>query len=275
MKDRDDWSYRPRSSETTPRSLPEGAGRAGRGDHVRHPVTRREERVGPLHHRHPGTGPPGHRGLRLRQPSPRPGDHRLGCQSPPDRNDGVEHLGQCARVDGQDLPGATQVAERVIDGTDIDRAHCTQSLGDHQVGIRIRQRALVQMVKILPGCHPGPDLGVDLAWGHALGQHRCRHDPRDRASGGKSHSKVTPTTSSPAPIAKRISVVDGSSDTIRTAPQPSGARVRRLRLHAGQVDAGIGQSDGVDRPLGGHERGDGIGHIPYVDVHAGHRDSGA
>ena len=37
---------------------------------------------------------------------------------------------------------------------------------------------------------------------------------RERASAGKSHSKVTPTTSSPAPTANRISVVDGSSDTI-------------------------------------------------------------
>ena len=39
---------------------------------------------------------------------------------------------------------------------------------------------------------------------------------RLRASAGVSHSKVTPTTSSPAPSANRISVVEGSSDTIRT-----------------------------------------------------------
>ena len=39
---------------------------------------------------------------------------------------------------------------------------------------------------------------------------------RSRASRGWSHSNVTPTTSSPAPIANRISVVDGSSETIRT-----------------------------------------------------------
>ncbi len=39
---------------------------------------------------------------------------------------------------------------------------------------------------------------------------------RERASGGKSHSKVTPMTSSPAPMANRISVVEGSNDTIRT-----------------------------------------------------------
>ena len=41
---------------------------------------------------------------------------------------------------------------------------------------------------------------------------------RDRASAGWSHSKVTPTTSSPTPRAKRISVVEGSRDTIRTPP---------------------------------------------------------
>src|SRR5450631_1993584 len=38
---------------------------------------------------------------------------------------------------------------------------------------------------------------------------------RDAASGGKSHSCVTATTSSPAPIAYRISVALGSSDTTR------------------------------------------------------------
>ena len=39
---------------------------------------------------------------------------------------------------------------------------------------------------------------------------------RERASNGWSHSNVTPTTSSPAPMSNRISVVDGSSDTILT-----------------------------------------------------------
>ncbi len=41
---------------------------------------------------------------------------------------------------------------------------------------------------------------------------------RRRASAGVSHSKVTPTTSSPAPRAKRISVVEGSRETMRTLP---------------------------------------------------------
>src|SRR5918995_6288989 len=48
---------------------------------------------------------------------------------------------------------------------------------------------------------------------------------RERASTGWSHSNVTPTTSSPAPIANRISVVDGSKETIRMLlilPEPQG-----------------------------------------------------
>ncbi len=42
---------------------------------------------------------------------------------------------------------------------------------------------------------------------------------RLRASAGWSHSNVTPTTSGPAPIANRISVVEGNKETIRT-PSP-------------------------------------------------------
>ena len=38
-----------------------------------------------------------------------------------------------------------------------------------------------------------------------------------RASAGVSHSNVTPTTSSPAPTAKRISVAEGMRLTTRTA----------------------------------------------------------
>src|SRR5580658_9804165 len=61
------------------------------------------------------------------------------------------------------------------------------------------------------------------------------------ASGGKSHSCVTPATESPRPSANRISVADGNSEQIRTrvAPpysklfQPPGpaARGRRKRNH--------------------------------------------
>lgn len=38
----------------------------------------------------------------------------------------------------------------------------------------------------------------------------------------------------------------------------------------GDVDVDVGQSGGVDRSLGRHQRGDGLGHDPDVDVHPGY-----
>src|ERR1700722_15742388 len=48
-----------------------------------------------------------------------------------------------------------------------------------------------------------------------------------RASAGKSHSKVTPTTSAPAPRAKRISVAEGGRETMRTLPHASNQSAQR------------------------------------------------
>src|SRR5688500_2129196 len=91
----------------------------------------------------------------------------------------------------------------------------------------------------------------------------------ERASTGKSHSKVTPTTESPAPMAKRISVADGSSDTMRwrrwpvanalerppedgRQPVVKGGGLRALRL-GGKGPASFAR---VGRQLaGGGERG--------------------
>ena len=82
---------------------------------------------------------------------------------------------------------------------------------------------------------------------------------RVRASAGWSHSKVTPTTSSPAPIANRISVVDGSRDTMRTSTHPTILRVddptltvlallALAGLAAGFVDAVVGGSGLIQIP---------------------------
>src|SRR5690242_6273700 len=75
---------------------------------------------------------------------------------------------------------------------------------------------------------------------------------RVRASGGKSHSKVTPTTESPAPIANRISVVDGNNETIRIAGAYEPSEVAgqssdqmRSAFHSGLVT-------GVTRPSSTH-----------------------
>ena len=77
---------------------------------------------------------------------------------------------------------------------------------------------------------------------------------RARASCGWSHSNVTPTTSSPAPTAKRISVADGSSDTMftprRYTGRWSGPGARRLTTRHEPEPAG-----GLQRRRPGH-RGD-------------------
>src|SRR5689334_8184562 len=81
---------------------------------------------------------------------------------------------------------------------------------------------------------------------------------RSRASAGVSHSKVTPTTWSPAPRANRISVVDGRRDTIRM-PRPYAGRrrgipsrrVRGLGWHHGE----LGISGGARHPRGAGARG--------------------
>lgn len=65
---------------------------------------------------------------------------------------------------------------------------------------------------------------------------------RLRASGGWSHSKVTPTRSSPRPRANTISVADGRSDTIRigadrtTEPVDGGGRATMVGVDATRVD---------------------------------------
>lgn len=50
---------------------------------------------------------------------------------------------------------------------------------------------------------------------------------RERAAAGKSHSKVTPTTTSPAPTANSTSVADGNSETIRTPRRLEGIPATR------------------------------------------------
>src|SRR5688500_12324337 len=64
----------------------------------------------------------------------------------------------------------------------------------------------------------------------------------ERASTGKSHSKVTPTTESPAPMAKRISVADGSSDTMRCRRPPEANAVERPAEEGRQA---VGKGGGV------------------------------
>ncbi len=133
-----------------------------------------------------------------------------------DRDHRLDHLVEAARVDGQHLRPAAQVPQRAVDGADVHGAHRTEVLGQDEVGVEVRQGPLVEVVEVLTGGDPSLDLGVDLRRLRPGVNAEVETIRRPRASAGKSHSNVTPTTSSPAPTAKQISVVDGSSDTIRT-----------------------------------------------------------
>src|SRR4051812_37943925 len=86
---------------------------------------------------------------------------------------------------------------------------------------------------------------------------------RVRASSGKSHSNVTPTTSSPAPMANRISVVDGRSDTTRTASRYGGSG-----LPSGEAEVrGDEMTARVQGPITGGVHGRPFGR-PLVDLDA-------
>ncbi len=55
-----------------------------------------------------------------------------------------------------------------------------------------------------------PEVAVERSWVRRLTTGMCR------TSGGKSQSSLTPTSSSPSPSAKTISVADGIRETMRT-----------------------------------------------------------
>jgi hypothetical protein len=147
---------------------------AGRADHVGYPVASREKRFGPLHHSNAWTGPPGHRGGHPRPPGPQVNDELsclwlpAGCR--PDRDDRTEDLVESPGVDRQDLTVAAEMAERFVDGADVDGADRTQVLCDDKIGLEVVESTLVQMVKIFTVCDPGPDFGIDLGRSEARRQ---------------------------------------------------------------------------------------------------------
>ena len=73
------------------------------------------------------------------------------------------------------------------------------------------------MIEARPGMHRRAHVPVDLGWRRQPGVEADVSFGSASASGGKSHSCVTPTTSLPAPIPNRISVALGSRLTILVA----------------------------------------------------------
>ena len=51
------------------------------------------------------------------------------------RRDGGEDVLEGVRVDGEDVGGAAEVGEGVVDGGDVDGADGAEVLGDDEVGV--------------------------------------------------------------------------------------------------------------------------------------------
>ena len=112
-------------------------------------------------------------------------------------------------------PRTAEVVERPVNFCHIDGADGAEVLGHHEIGIERPECIGIERVEVFAG-RASAHLRVDLRWTESAGRVVFETIVRVRASLGKSHSKVTPTTSGPAPSAKRISVADGKRDTIRT-----------------------------------------------------------
>ena len=198
---------------------------AGELDHLGDPVAGGVRRVGPLEHRDPRPRPARDAAPDGVQPRAQRVDERRAAASVvagglAEQQHRVEHLLEGVRVDGQHLGAAPEVGERVVDRGDVDRADRAEVLGDHQRGVEAsaarRRRG---------GRGPRPS------------RHRARR--RTRRSRRASGPPASPTSRRscgcaprpgcrtrrsrrrrrrPAPSANRISVVEGSSETIRTPP---------------------------------------------------------
>lgn len=132
-----------------------------------------------------------------------------------DGDDRAEHLVQRPGVHRQHLAAAAEVLHRGVDVAHVDGAHRAQVLGEDEVGIDLTERTLVESVEVFPGGQTGRTCSSISFGGSPSGSVGRDTTRRAPVCGGKSHSIVTP-----APMANRISVVDGSSDTIRM-PAPS------------------------------------------------------
>ena len=149
-------------------------------DQIRDPVPGGEWRVGPLQHQH---APPG----RALDVPAQPGDARAqgrddrvaaSCcaEHRADRADRREHLFERARIERDDLRGASEVAQRIVDPFDVDGANRAEILGEHQLGIETGQRLLVEPVEIFARRDALDDERIDLGRAQPFGQCRRRND---------------------------------------------------------------------------------------------------
>ena len=199
---------------------------AARGRHqVGHPVTGRERRVGPLQHATCVRRGRARHGRRRSTPAGRRHRSTIAAarSSVPVASPTVVIVSiTSSSVDGSSVSTSAEQpsqADRVVDLGDVDGAHRAQVLGDRPASGRCRRRRLVELVEVLAGGDPLLDDGIDLAGRQALGQRRTstrsascgpRRACRTRTSRRRRRRR--------ARAANRISVADGSSETMRTLP---------------------------------------------------------
>ena len=150
----------------------------------------------------------------------------LAAGGPAHRPDRVEHLVQGHRVEGQHLGPAAEVGQGVVDLGAVDGTDGAEVLGHHQVGVEASGAAPRRGCRGPRRRPAGPAPRRRSAPGS--GRRAARWWTRWSGAGPPRGSRTRRSrrrTSSPAPTAKRISVAEGSSETMRT--QATVATVRR------------------------------------------------
>ncbi len=205
---------------------------ADRRDHAGHPMPGGERRVGPFeredaHRRQPlGGGFHSLDAVAKRRHQHGRGSTRSSAFA--DRADRGDHLVERVGIERDDRRvGRPELVERLLDLPGRHGADAAEILREHDIGLLAAQQVDVELVERLAGADLRPHGVVDLPrrLDVSLGERAAADDRlRDVAAGGKSHSSVTPTRSSPSPRAKTISVADGSKDAIFIEEAPPGGR---------------------------------------------------
>ena len=142
---------------------------------------------------------------------------RLLAEALTESGDGREHSVERPRRHVDRLDVEATRAHELVHFVARDRAHVAELLHEHDVGLDLAPRVLVDRVEGTAVDDCRGDGAVDLdARGPSLSMSDAVTDGLVVASCGQSHSCVTPTTRSPRPSAKTISVAPGTSEQIFT-----------------------------------------------------------
>ena len=95
------------------------------------------------------------------------------------------------------------------------RTHMAEVLRDDQIRIQLSKNFAIHGVQAFGASHELANQAVDLESREAMRSREWMTTRLPRVCAGKSHSWLTPTTSSPRPSANNISVAEGRRETMR------------------------------------------------------------